>query len=344
MKQSFVAGSWFLLCLFLLSAANCSARPGNAKVSEETAPKYKTRYTVAKDGSGDFTTIQAAIDACKSFPYRRITIYVKNGVYREKVRVPQWNTKITLIGESIDKTIITYGDYFGKIHRGRNSTFFTYTLQVDGDDFQAENLTIENSAGPVGQAIALDVEADRCTFVNCRILGNQDTLYLTGENFRDYFLDCYIEGTTDFIFGEATAVFEDCTIKSRDNSYVTAASTPHGVSYGFVFKDCRLTAASGVTGVFLGRPWRDYAKTVYIDCWMGKQVRQKGWYNWNSKRAEKESFYAEFNSRGPGADPAARVSWSHQLTAKQAATYTLNNVFHGWYPETAKMGHNDIGK
>ena len=328
---------WILLCLFLLVQTQCFASSKNA-ITNESTPEYNTHFTVAKDGSGDFTSIQDAVDACKSFPYKRITIYIKNGVYHEKVRVPSWNTKITMIGESKDKTIITYGDYFDKINRGRNSTFFTYTLRVDGNDFRAENLTIKNSAGPVGQAVALHVEADRCTFVNCRILGNQDTVYLAGENSRDYLKNCFIDGTTDFIFGEATAVFEDCTIESKNNSYITAASTPKGVSYGFVFKNCKLTAANGVNQVFLGRPWRDYAKTVFIQCWMGKQIRPKGWYNWNSKRAEQESFYAEYKSEGPGANPSARVSWSHQLTEKQAVRYTPENIFRGWRPESKDIG------
>jgi len=328
---------WILLCLFLLVQTQCFASSKNA-ITNESTPEYNTHFTVAKDGSGDFTSIQDAVDACKSFPYKRITIYIKNGVYHEKVRVPSWNTKITMIGESKDKTIITYGDYFDKINRGRNSTFFTYTLRVDGNDFRAENLTIKNSAGPVGQAVALHVEADRCTFVNCRILGNQDTVYLAGENSRDYLKNCFIDGTTDFIFGEATAVFEDCTIESKNNSYITAASTPKGVSYGFVFKNCKLTAANGVNQVFLGRPWRDYAKTVFIQCWMGKQIHPKGWYNWNSKRAEQESFYAEYKSEGPGANPSARVSWSHQLTEKQAVRYTPENIFRGWRPESKDIG------
>ena len=342
-KRWGVARCLLILSVFFLLQANGFAKPANTAVKEKSAP-YKRHYTVAKDGSGDFTTIQAAIDACKSFPYKRITIYIKNGVYLEKVRVPQWNSKVTLIGESKDKTIITYGDYFGKINRGPNSTFFTYTLQVDGNDFRAKNLTIENSAGPVGQAIALDVEADRCTFVNCRILGNQDTVYLTGVGFRDYFKDCFIDGTTDFIFGQATSVFEDCTIEIKANSYYTAASTPKGVPFGFVFKNCKLTAASGVNQVFLGRPWRDYAKTVYINCWMGKQVRPKGWYNWNSKRAERETLYAEYDSKGPGAYPSARVPWSHHLTKQQAAKYTLNDIFDGWKPEVGDWRNKEIGK
>ncbi|HKJ45402.1 MAG TPA: pectinesterase family protein [Balneolales bacterium] len=296
--------------------------------------KYKTYITVAKDGSGDFTSIQKALQSCKSFPYKRITIYIKNGVYHEKVRVPSWNAKITMIGQSKDKTIITYDDYFKKINKGRNSTFYTATMLVRGNDFVAKNLTIKNSAGPVGQAIALYLLADRVTIINCRILGNQDTLYLSGENFRQYFKNCYIDGTTDFIFGEATAVFDDCEIKIKDNSYITAGSTPHGVKYGFVFKNCRLTAVKGVNNVFLGRTWRQYAKTVLLNCWLGPQIRPKGWYDWNNPKADRDSFYAEYHSKGPGANSKDRVSWSHQLSKSQVQQYTLKNIFRDWTPAT----------
>ena len=291
------------------------------------ADKYD--YVVAADGSGDFTTIQAAIDASKAFPYQRIKIFVKKGVYHEKVLIPSCNTTLSLIGERKDSTIITYGDHFKKIDRGRNSTFYTATLQVLANDFHAENLTIENSAGPVGQALALAVEADRCSFKNCKLLGNQDTLYVAGENARQYFNECFIEGTTDFIFGEATAWFEKCTIKSKANSFITAASTPQGISYGFVFRDCNILAAPDVKKVFLGRPWRKYAKTVYINCNMGSFILPEGWDNWNEPGNEKTAFYAEYKSTGEGAAPAKRVSWSKQLTDKEAKQYTVEKVLGG---------------
>jgi pectinesterase len=184
------------------------------------------KITVAQDGTGDYTTIQQAIDASRSFPDQRVTIYVRDGTYREKIVVPACNTRLSILGESVDKTIITWDDYFNKINRGRNSTFYTATLDVEADDFYAENLTIENSAGPVGQALALSVKGDRCVFRNCRITGNQDTLYTDGLSSRQYFDNCYIEGTTDFIFGAATVLFNNCTICSKSNSYITTASTP----------------------------------------------------------------------------------------------------------------------
>lgn len=295
--------------------------------------QYATEMTVAMDGSGDFTSIQAAIDATKAFPDKPITIFIKNGLYREKVKVHAWNTRLTLKGEDKEQTIITFDDHFDKIKRGRNSTFHTYTLLVQANDFRAENLTIENTAGPVGQAVALAVEADRCTFVNCEIRGHQDTLYAAGEGARQYFRDCYIEGTTDFIFGAATALFENCRIRSKADSYITAASTPEGIDYGFVFVNCTLTGGEGVNKVYLGRPWRDYAKTVFINCEMGGHILPEGWHHWSGTERDKTAFYAEFNSRGPGAAPQQRVGWSHQLSRKDAKGYVLEKVFKGWKPE-----------
>ncbi|MCB9040999.1 MAG: pectin esterase [Lewinellaceae bacterium] len=295
--------------------------------------QYATEMTVALDGSGDFTSIQAAIDATKAFPDKPITIFIKNGVYREKVKVYAWNTHLTLKGEEKEKTIIAYDDHFDKINRGRNSTFHTPTLLVQGNDFKAENLTVENTAGPVGQAVALAVEADRCAFINCGIKGHQDTLYAAGEGGRQYFRDCYIEGTTDFIFGAATAFFEACTIHSKADSYITAASTPEGIDDGFVFRHCTLTADEGVKKVYLGRPWRSYAKTVFLECEMGSHIVPEGWQKWNAPEDGHTTFYAEYRSQGPGAAPGKRVSWSHQLSRKEARQYTLQKVLRGWSPE-----------
>lgn len=244
---------------------------GVSNIAVQSGIQYK--ITVDKSGTGDFTTIQAAIDASKAFPDKRVTIYIKNGIYNEKVRVPSWNNKLSLIGEDAEKTIISWDDYFDKINRGRNSTFFTYTLKIEADDFYAENLTIENSAGKIGQAVALDVEGDRCMFKNCHLLGNQDTLYLSGEKSRHFFSNCTIEGTTDFIFGSATALFQKCNIISKNNSYITAASTTTKQNFGFVFIECNVLAKEEITEVYLGRPWRNYAKTVFIRCNLGKHIK-----------------------------------------------------------------------
>lgn len=286
--------------------------------------KYK--FIVSQDGTGDFTTIQAAVDACKAFPDSTVTIYIKNGVYREKVNIPSCNTRLALIGENKEKTIISYNDYFDKIGRGRNSTFYTYTLRVEADDFYAENLTVENTAGPVGQAVALHVEGNRCSFKNCRILGNQDTLYAAGEGNRQYFSSCYIEGTTDFIFGASTALFEACMIHSKSDSYITAASTPLNVPFGFVFMQCEITADMGVSKVYLGRPWRDYARVVFLNCNLGPHILQEGWSNWDKTTRDKTAYFAEYNNTGSGANVAKRINWSHQLKPNEALIYTRENI------------------
>jgi pectinesterase len=293
--------------------------------------EIKNYFVVAQDGSGDYTSIQEAINNCSSFPYQRITIFIKNGLYREKVKVHEWNTRLTLLGESKERTIISWDDYFGKMNMGPNSTFYTPTLFVEGDEFMARNLTIENTAGEVGQAVALSVFADKVRIENCRIIGNQDTLYASGDSARQYYKNCYIEGTTDFVFGRSTAFFESCVIHSKKNSYITAAATPEGNAFGYVFKNCILTADTAARQVYLGRPWRIYAKTVFIDCEMGDHIRPEGWHNWSKPEAEKTAFYAEYNSKGPGANPKARVAWSHQLKKKEAKKYTRDHILgKGW--------------
>ena len=261
------------------------------------------------------------------FPDKRVTIKIKNGIYNEKISVYEWNTNVSLIGENREKTIITYNDYFDKINLGRNSTFHTSTLKIEGNDFFATNLTIENTAGDVGQAVALSIDANRAMLSNCSIKGFQDTVYVTGEDFKQYFKDCYIEGTTDFIFGQATVLFENCQIHSKSNSFITAASTPKGVDYGYVFKNCTLTADPDVDQVYLGRPWRTYAKTVFIDCYLGNHILPEGWQNWENKDAENLSFYAEFDNSGPGFRPKQRVPWSKILTRKTSEKlYKKGNI------------------
>ncbi|MCE5185218.1 MAG: pectinesterase family protein [Planctomycetaceae bacterium] len=301
--------------LFLLQAC-CAAAAG----------QYKTEIRVALDGSGDFATIQEAIDNAKSFPDERITISIAAGMYKEKVTVHSWNSRLTLKAQAPGQVTISWNDYFDKIKRGPNSTFHTATLLVQGDDFRAINLIIENTAGPVGQAIAVAAEADRCEFENCRMLGNQDTLYADGANSRQRYKDCTIEGTTDFIFGGATALFENCTIHSKSNSYITAASTPQGRPYGFVFLNCKLTAAEGVNAVYLGRPWRSFAKTVFVKCDMGPHIRPEGWHNWNAPERESTVFYAECANTGPGSNTAKRVPWAKLLPDSAADDYSPAHV------------------
>ena len=299
-------------------------------------------FVVAQDGSGNFTTIQKAIDACKAFPDERITIFVKKGTYKEKIVIPSCNSHLSVVGESAEKTILTFDDYFDRINRGRNSTFYTYTLKVEANDFILENMTVENGAGPVGQAVALHVEGDRCVFRNCRFIGFQDTVYAAGRFSRIFFTNCFIEGTTDFIFGEATALFEQCTIHSKADSYITAASTPEGKSFGFVFLNCNLTAASGVNKVYLGRPWRSFAKVAFLNCAMGSFIRPEGWDNWSKLANEKTACFAEYNNSGSGADTRNRVAWSQKLGENGAAKYNKEDIFApcGWEIQSGEKWYN----
>lgn len=311
-----VATCWFSV----LTATTATVPSAEAKQAEWD-------MVVAPDGSGDHTTIQAAIDAARSFPEERIRIFVREGIYREKVSVHPWNPKISLIGEQAETTIITWSDSFDSIDRGRNSTFHTYTFRVQGDDFIGRNLTIRNDAGPVGQAVALHVDADRVLFENCRLIGHQDTLYVAGAGNRQLFRDCHIEGTTDFVFGAATAVFDDCVLHSRKNSYITAASTPKGSAFGLVFLNCRLTADPDVDEVYLGRPWRDHARTVFIRSEMGPHIHPDGWHDWDRPEARKTAYYAEYGSSGTGASTHSRADWTHILTSEEAASYTPDEIF-----------------
>lgn len=306
-------------------------------------PAYPKDLTVAQDGSGDYKTIQEAVNAVRDLSQEQVTIHIKPGVYREKLVIPSWKTKISLMGESNANTVITNSDYSGKDYpggkdafgRSKYSTYTSYTVLVQGNDFTAENITIENASGRVGQAVALHVEADRVTIRNCRLLGNQDTVYAATENSRQYYADCYIEGTTDFIFGEATAVFQRCTIRNLTNSYITAASTTPRQHFGYVFIDCKLTADTAAKKCYLGRPWRPSARTVFLNTEMGSHILPEGWNNWNNAENEKTVYYAESNSKGPGAGTAGRVKWSKQLSAGEAKEYTLEKIFagkDGWKP------------
>ncbi|WP_378187353.1 pectate lyase [Aquimarina sp. W85] len=280
---------------------------------------------VAQDGTGDYTSIQKAIDNVKSFPYNNVTIFIKNGVYKEKIKIHEWNPHIRLIGENKDRTIVTNDDYFDKIGLGRNSTFYTYTLLVEANNVVLKNLTIQNTSGDIGQAIALSVVSDKVAVINCNILGNQDTLYISG-NGKQYYKNCYIEGTTDFIFGKATAFFEDCEIYSKKNSYITAAATSKDSKFGYVFKNCKLNANNFVNHVYLGRPWRKHAKTVFINCKMGSHIAPTGWHDWSKPEAQNTTYYAEYKNYGPGYQPERRVKWAYQMQQQQAEIYTLKNV------------------
>ena len=293
-------------------------------VSGTWAQERQDTIVVSRDGTGNFRTLQEAIESARAFMDYTVTIYVKNGVYKEKVIVPSWVENIDIIGEDRDKTIITYDDH---ANINKMGTFRTYTVKVEGSDITFKNLTIENNAAQLGQAVALHTEGDRLKFINCRILGNQDTIYTGAKFTRLYFKDCYIDGTTDFIFGPSTALFEDCIIHSKRNSYVTAASTPKEAKYGYVFKHCKLTAEPGVDKVYLGRPWRPYAYTLFIECELGKHIVSAGWHNWGKQSNEETARYMEYKNTGEGANASERVAWSKQLTKKEAEAVTVDAIF-----------------
>lgn len=293
-------------------------------VSGTWAQERQDTIVVSRDGTGNFRTLQEAIESARAFMDYTVTIYVRNGVYKEKVIVPSWVENIDIIGEDRDKTIITYDDH---ANINKMGTFRTYTVKVEGSDITFKNLTIENNAAQLGQAVALHTEGDRLKFINCRILGNQDTIYTGAKFTRLYFKDCYIDGTTDFIFGPSTALFEDCIIHSKRNSYVTAASTPKEAKYGYVFKHCKLTAEPGVDKVYLGRPWRPYAYTLFIECELGKHIVPAGWHNWGKQSNEETARYMEYKNTGEGANVSERVAWSKQLTKKEAEAVTVDAIF-----------------
>lgn len=293
-------------------------------VSAAWAQERQDTIVVSRDGTGNFRTLQEAIESARAFMDYTVTIYVKNGVYKEKVIVPSWVENIDIIGEDRDKTIITYDDH---ANINKMGTFRTYTVKVEGSDITFKNLTIENNAAQLGQAVALHTEGDRLKFINCRILGNQDTIYTGAKFTRLYFKNCYIDGTTDFIFGPSTALFEDCIIHSKRNSYVTAASTPKEAKYGYVFKHCKLTAEPGVDKVYLGRPWRPYAYTLFIECELGKHIVLAGWHNWGKQSNEETARYMEYKNTGEGANASERVAWSKQLTKKEAEAVTVDAIF-----------------
>jgi pectinesterase len=301
---------------------------------------------VAADGSGDFTSLQEAISKAPLVTdpaAPRWVIFVKPGTYPERVYVQRERGQIHVVGADAATTVIVFGQHAGMIGPDGKpiGTFRTPTVQIDGDGMIWENLTLENSAGEPGprpdgpaviQALALRADGDRLVFRRCRFLGWQDTI-LTNRG-RQYFEDCYIEGHVDFIFGAATAYFNRCEIRIKKDGYITAASTPKDQPYGYVFADCKISGVAGAK-TYLGRPWRDYARTIFLRTEMSEVVRPEGWHNWGKPQAEQTTFYAEYGSTGPGASPATRVPWAHALTAEEAAALTPAAVLGGadhWDP------------
>jgi pectinesterase len=294
---------------------------------------------VAQDGTGQYRTVQEAIDSAPSNGTERFIIHIKPGVYRERVAIPHNKRFITLLGDDPGTTILSWDLYAaveGPDHKPIG-TFRTPSAIIEADDFRAENLTFENSAGPKGQAVALAIMGDLAVFRNCRFLGWQDTLL--AQTGRQYFENCYIEGAVDFIFGGSTAYFERCHIHVRGNGYITAASTPKDQPYGYVFHRCTITGEPSVR-TFLGRPWRDYGSATFLDTEMSEVVRPEGWNNWQKPERESTARYAEYGSTGPGADWNARVAWARKLNTDEASRLAMDTVLggaDGWNPETGSF-------
>lgn len=335
-----IKANFQIVCLVLLLVLNACRGLAEKPSSETGGASDRVRVTeiiVAQDGSGQFTNVQAAI---MSVPMgtsnHHVVIRIKPGVYREVLYVQREKRFFHFIGEDAEKTVLTYDLNANLIGPDGKAigTFRTPSVLIDAEDFTAENLTFENSAGPVGQALAIRVDGDRAVFRNCRFLGWQDTILVNRG--RHYFENCYIEGHVDFIFGGATCYFERCKIHCLRNGYITAASTPDTNRYGYVFLNCEITGAPGVK-TYLGRPWRDFAATAFINTKMSDVVRPEGWNNWSKPERERTTRYAEFGSTGDGANPEDRVKWAKKLTAEEARDYTVQNVLSGndgWSPLT----------
>lgn len=319
------------------------------------------KKVVALDGSGDYTSIQEAIDAVLPNQEQRTVLYIKNGLYNtEKILVASDKTNITFQGESRDKTIISYHIYDCKgglnnkcpaedVAKWKGQAIRTSaTLSIQGDGFRAENITFQNTAGPVGQALAIYVTSDKNVFVNCKFLGYQDTVFLAKDETRSYFKDCFILGRTDYIYGGGIGYFDSCEIKSFGGGWITAPSTPKDQDYGFVFYKCKLTFSKNSPRekddqqlVSLGRPWHHFPKVVWIKCDMGKEINPVGWPTiWHMEYAPKSEdlHLYEYKNTGIGSDMSKRADWVglREMTSTEAKEYSISRVFKGqdnWNPK-----------
>ena len=285
-------------------------------VSASGADKWKHDIFVAQDGSGDYATVTEALEGIRAYMDYTVTVHIADGIYKEKIVIPSWLKNVVFEGASAEGTIIT-NDHHANIDN--MGTFRTYTVKVDASEVTFKNLTIENNAPQLGQAVALHTEGDKLHFSNCRFLGNQDTLYTGGRGARLYFEECYIEGTTDFIFGSATALFNRCHIHGKMDSYITAASTAAENPVGYVFYQCKVTAAPDAKALYLGRPWRPNASTFYIECELPSAIHPAGWHNWGKASNEATARYGEYGCTGEGAAQESRVEWRKTLGADEAA-------------------------
>ncbi|WP_281635518.1 pectinesterase family protein [Flavobacterium marginilacus] len=288
--------------------------------------KYKYNFIVAQDGSGDYKTVQEAFNAVSKLNPERTVIFVKKGTYKEVITLEADKNNVVLIGEEADKVILIYDNYSSKINPVTGKGYGTSNSSscfIIGTGFYAKNITFENSSGPVGQALAINIQGDKAVFVNCKFLGFQDTLY--GADCRQYFKDCYIEGSTDFIFGSSTAFFDHCTLHTKGGSAITAASTKQHVNFGYVFNNCKITG-TGAHITTLGRPWRPYAAVAFINTEMSDAVKPSGWNNWGKTENESTARYSEYKSSGWDAYTDERVKWMRILTPDQVKLYSMENV------------------
>jgi pectinesterase len=334
------SAGWHLRMLaglfFLLIVCN---RNGQAQhtVKPAAAPAQRLRI-VAQDGTGNYRTVQAALDDVPPHSKKEIRISIRKGIYREKLRLDSAKENVTLMGEGPFNTILTYDDHPGMVNPQGDSinTRNSYSFRIQGGNFTACNIGFRNDAGfTAGQAVALEVQGDHARFYNCTIIGNQDILFLNNPASTQYYKDCYIEGTTDFIFGAATAWFDHCHIHSKKNSHVTAASTPQEHNYGFVFNECVLTGDTAIHNASLGRPWRPYASVIYMHCYFDRHIRPEGWSTWNNTDSYKTTRFAEYKCYGPGAGISGRLPWTSQLTDTEAGNINVMMVL-GWLPEPAR--------
>lgn len=329
----------FILSVLLATAVTCVAQLSAIHV------------VVAPDGSGDFSSVQQAIDAAPSMSTQPHIIFIRNGQYVEKINIPPDKPFIQLLGESTAHTLITYHDYSGAVTpTGTITTSTSATLTVQANDVLLQNLTIENSTGDAPQAVALAVYGTRVVVRDCRLAGGQDTLLAHGNGAWQYYDQCFIEGVVDFIFGNARAWFEHCTITARDRKngnplgYITAANTSSDQRVGFVFHDCYFPSNAGVTRYVLGRPWQNssratvksFPKVVVMQSVFGANlILPEGWMTWDAGTDTTQIEYAEYKNRledGSRVDTSHRVTWSHQLTEEEAARFTVSAVFPGWDP------------
>ncbi|MCD0487645.1 pectinesterase family protein [Pedobacter sp. MC2016-14] len=326
----------------------------------------KADIIVALDGSGQFKSIQQAINAVPDNSAKRTVILIKNGAYStEKLIVPASKINLTIRGESREKTVISYHIYDCGSPESQNKcpaeswalwkdnkelVRTSATLTALAENFIAENLTVANTAGPVGQALALTLRNDKITFNNCDILGYQDTILLGKDGMRNYFVDCLILGRTDYIYGGGIGFFQSCEVRSYGGGWVTAPSTPERQFYGYVFNQCKFTYAAnsprkGDDGrkIAIGRPWHNYPKVTILNSELCEEMHPEGWpTTWNMTYAatSDQLHLYEYNNSGKGADMSHRASWAglRALTAEEAKDYTMQKVLADWNPEINQYG------